>query len=61
MLSFLSAPVLAIGYFTLIFRAVARQDTTADIGWQQGHIEQQISGTDSKGRDQRCQAIEKQC
>ena len=51
MLSFLAAPVLAIGYFTLIFRAVARQDTTADIGWQQGHIEQQISGTDSKGPD----------
>ena len=51
MLSFLAAPVLAIGYFTLIFRAVARQDTTADIGWQQGHIEQQIPGTDSKGRD----------
>lgn len=51
MLSFLAAPVLAIGYFTLVFRAVARQDTTADIGWQQGHIEQQISGTDSKGPD----------
>lgn len=51
MLSFLAAPLLTIGYFMLIFRAIARQDATADIGWQQGHIEQQISGTESKGPD----------
>lgn len=50
MLSFLAAPLLAIGYFILIYRVIASQDTTSDIGWQQGHIEQQISNNESKKR-----------
>lgn len=38
LLSFISAPFLAIGYLTLIARSISRQDPHDDNGWRRGEI-----------------------